>query len=167
MLRLRSSRLQLRDLQEQEAKRTLEEDRAWLECKKIGGLTTSDQADIVEDSLTSSSSGDESSSTISSTKSAKRRQRKLRMAKCSKHKVKINDTETFAVIDPGAEISLISNVLAKKLKLVPSNVSSCEVMTVNNLRIKSYDVYFVRLEVPDENGTSRFFNESFLEVDLP
>ena len=121
----------------------------------------------MEDTLTSSSSGDESSSTTSSTKSAKRRQRKLRMAKCSKHTVKVNGTETLAVVDSGAEVSLISNALAKKLKLVPSNVPTCEAMAVGNLRIKSYGVYFVRLEVPDENGTSRFFNESFLGVDLP
>ena len=121
---------------------------------------------MMKNILTSNSSENEFSSTISSIKSVRRRQRKLRMIKCSKHKIKINDIEIFAVIDSKAEISLISNAFAKKLKLVSFNVSSCEVMIVNNLRIKFYDVYFVRLEISNENDISRFFNESFLEVDL-
>ena len=121
----------------------------------------------MEDPLTSSSSGDESSSTSSSDTTSKRRRKKLRTAKCDKIKVKANGSEVLAVMDPGAEVSLISNALAKKLKLVLSDVPPCEAMALGSNQLKTYGVYFVRLEVPDENGVSRFFNESFLGVDLP
>ena len=116
--------------------------------------------------LTNNNNENEFSSTIFSIKNVKRRQRKLHMIKCSKHKIKINDIEIFAIIDSKAKVNLINNVLVKKLKLISFNISSCEIMIVSNLRIKFYDVYFVRLEISNENDINRFFNESFLEVDL-
>ena len=116
--------------------------------------------------LTNSSSENEFSSTIFSTNSFKHNRKKLRMTKCKKHKIKINETKILTIIDSKAEISLISNGLAKKLKLVSFNVSICQIMIIDNNRIKFYDVYFVRLKVSNENDISRFFHESFLEIDL-
>ena len=125
-----------------------------------------DQIDIMKNILTSNNNENEFSSTIFSIKSVKRRQRKLRMIKCSKHTIKINDIEIFAIVDSKAKISLINNVFAKKFKLISFNVFTCEIIIVNNFRIKSYDVYFVRLEISNENDINRFFNENFLKVDL-
>ena len=88
------------------------------------------------------------------------------MIKCKKHKIKINETKILTIIDSKTEINLISNVLAKKLKLISFNVFICEIMIIDNNRIKFYDVYFVRLEVSNENDINRFFHESFLEIDL-
>ena len=137
---------------------------------------TSNQAGTKEDPISDDridSSSDESTTTIIETKSAKRRRRKLRMARCKKTTVKVDKgpgekgkLEFEAVMDPGAEVSLISKALAKQLGLEPSNVPSCEAVAIGNHPIKNYGVYFVQFEVQDENGVSRFFNDSFLGTDL-
>ncbi|KAG6986622.1 structure-specific endonuclease subunit SLX1 [Physcia stellaris] len=138
----------------------------------VGPRTTGTMEDPILSDETDSSL-DESSTTDTETKSAKRRRRKLRMAKCKKTMVKVNkrpgekDKLKFeAVMDPGTEISLISNTLAKQLGLEPSNVPNCEAMTIDNHPLKTYDVYFVQFEVQDENDVNRFFNDSFIETDL-
>ena len=120
----------------------------------------------MKNSLTSSNSANEFSSTIFNTNSFKHNRKKLRMIKCKKHKIKINETKILTIIDSKAEINLISNAFAKKFKLISFNVFICEIMIIDNNRIKFYDVYFVRLEISNENDISRFFHESFLEVDL-
>ena len=88
------------------------------------------------------------------------------MIKCNKHTIKINDIEIFAIVNSKTKINLINNVFFKKFKLISFNVFTCEIIIVNNFRIKSYDVYFVRLEISNENDINRFFNENFLKVDL-
>ena len=93
------------------------------------------------------------------------------MIKCNKTDVKIkntNDREVviYAILNSEAKISLISNVFAKKLKLVSIDVSSYDVMILDRNRLKFYDVYFVRMKIENERDISRFFNESFLEIDL-
>ena len=134
--------------------------------KKLDDLTFSNQVDIVKNFLTSNSSDDEFFSTSSSDIISKRRRKKLRTTKCDKIKIKINDSEILAVMNSKAEINLISNVLVKKLKLVLFDVSLCEIMTFDSNQLKIYEIYFVRLEVSNENDVNRFFNESFLKVDL-
>ena len=124
------------------------------------------QVDIVKNSLTSNNNKNEFSSTIFSTNNSKRRRKKFRMIKCIKHKIKINDEKILTIIDSKTEINLISNVFVKKFKLVSFNVFICEIMTIDNMRIKFYDVYFVRLEISNENDINRFFNENFLKIDL-
>ena len=116
--------------------------------------------------LTNNNSDDEFSSTTFSKTIIKRRRKKFRMIKCDKIKIKTNDNEILAIMNSKAKINLISNVLAKKLKLVSFNVSFCEIMTFDNNQLKFYDVYFVRLKVSNENDVNRFFNENFLEVNL-
>ena len=93
------------------------------------------------------------------------------MTKCNKIEITIKnstkeDVKIYAFLDSKAEISLISNILAKKFKLVSFDVSSCEIMIIKHNRIKFYDVYFVQIEISNANEVSRFFNESFLKVDL-
>ena len=125
-----------------------------------------DQTDIMKNTLTNNNNENEFSSTISNIKNFDERRRKLRMIKCNKHTIKINDIEIFAIVDSKTKINLINNVFVKKFKLISFNVFTCEIMIVNNFRIKSYDVYFVRLKISNENDINRFFNESFLKVDL-
>ena len=134
--------------------------------KKLDDLTFFSQADIMKNSLTSNSNDDEFFSTSFNDIISKRRRKKFRTIKCDKIKIKINDSEIFAIMNSKAEINLISNVFAKKFKLILFDVFFCEIMTLGNNQLKIYEIYFVRLEVPNENDVNRFFNENFLEVDL-
>ena len=129
-------------------------------------MTIFDQIDIMKNILTNNNNENEFSSTIFNIKNVKRRQRKLRMIKCNKHTIKINDIEIFAIVDSKTKINLINNVFVKKFKLILFNVFTCEIMIVSNFRIKSYDVYFVQLKISNENDINRFFNENFLKIDL-
>ena len=134
------------------------------------------QADTKKDSISDEhidSDHDEFSATDIETKSAKRRRRKLRMAKCKKTMIKMNKgfgekdkLEFEVVMNSEAEISLISHTLAKQLELKLFNVPNCEAVTIENHPFKSYEIYFVQFEVQDENDVSRFFNDSFLGTDL-
>ncbi|KAG7001976.1 hypothetical protein G7Y79_00030g065090 [Physcia stellaris] len=106
-------------------------------------------------------------------KERKRRKkfRELVIRKCVKAKVNIQGenkawNESRAVLDTGAEVNLISHAYAKKLNLRRSEALGCDAITVGSHRLKTYGVYFVQLEVPDVKETSRFFEESFLAVDL-
>ena len=139
-------------------------------------MITSNQADTKKDPITDDridSSSNESSTPTIETKSAKRRLKKLRTAKCKRTKVKVDRApgeksklKFEAVMDSGAEISLINQKLAKRLELEPSNVPSCEAVTIENNPLKNYEIYFVQFEVQNENDVSRFFNDSFLGTDL-
>ena len=134
--------------------------------KKLDDLIIFKQIDIMKNSLTNNNNSDEFSSTNFNKTFVKRRRKKFRTTKCDKIKIKINDNEIFAIMNSKAKINLINNVLVKKFKLILFDVSFCEIMILNNNQLKIYDVYFVRLEVSNENDVNRFFNENFLEVDL-
>ena len=134
--------------------------------KKLDDLTSFNQIDIVKNFLTSNSNDDEFFSTSFNDIINKRRRKKFRTIKCDKIKIKINDNEIFAIMNSETKINLINNVFVKKFKLVLFDVSFCEIMTFGNNQLKIYEIYFVRLEISNENDVNRFFNENFLEVDL-
>ena len=134
--------------------------------KKLNDLTFFNQVDIVKNLLTSNNSDDEFFSTSFSDIINKRRRKKFRTIKCDKIKIKINDNEILAVMNSKTKINLINNVFAKKFKLILFDVFFCEIMIFDSNQFKIYEIYFVRLKVSNENDVSRFFNESFLKVDL-
>ena len=120
----------------------------------------------MENFLTNNNNDDEFLSTNFNNIIIRRRRKKFRTIKCDKIKIKINDNEIFAIMNSKAKINLINNVLVKKFKLILFDVSFCEIMILNNNQFKIYDVYFVRLKISNENDVNRFFNESFLKIDL-
>ena len=134
-------------------------------------MTFFSQADTKKNSLTHSSSDDEFFTTNFTDINIKQRSKKLAVTKCNKIEITIKnstkeDVKIYAFLDSEAEISLINNILVKKFKLISFDVFSCEIMIIEHNRIKFYDVYFVQIEISNANEVSRFFNESFLEVDL-
>ena len=129
-------------------------------------MITFNQIDITKNFLTSNNNDDEFFSTNFNNVISKRRRKKLRMIKCDKIKIKINDIEIFAIINSKTKINLINNVFVKKFKLILFDVFFCEIMIFDNNQLKIYEIYFVRLEISNENDVNRFFNENFLEIDL-
>ena len=136
---------------------------------------TSAQVASKRESISDSDSDTASSNMSKNHANKERRRRKkfreLVIRKCVKTKINIQEedqtwNESKAVLDTKAEINLISQAYAKKLNLRRSEVLNCDAITVDRHRLKTYDVYFVQLEVPNVNGTSRFFEESFLTVNL-
>ena len=137
---------------------------------------TSAQVESRENSASDSDADTSFSSNMSKNHAnkARRRRKKFRelvIRKCVKTKINIQDedqtwNESQAVLDTEAKVNLISHAYAKKLNLRRSEALDCDAITVDNHRLKTYDVYFVQLEVPDVKGTSRFFEESFLAVNL-
>ena len=129
-------------------------------------MTFSNQIDIMKNLLTSNSNDDEFFSTNFSDIINKLRRKKFRTIKCDKIKIKINDNEILAIMNSETEINLINNVFVKKFKLILFDVFFCEIMIFDNNQLKIYEIYFVRLEISNENDVNRFFNENFLKVDL-
>ena len=120
----------------------------------------------MKNSLTNDNNNDEFFATNFIDNNNKRNSTKFHMIKIKKIMIKINKVEILIVFDSKAEINLINNVFAKKFKLISINVSSCKTMILNHNQLKFYEVYFVRFEIKNVKNNNRFFNESFLEVDL-
>ena len=106
-------------------------------------------------------------------KSVKRRRRKFRMTKCKKTMIKMNKKldeksklKFEIVMNFETKINLINHTFAKQFELKFFNVSSCEIVTIENHSFKNYEIYFVQFEIQDENDVNRFFNDNFLEIDL-
>ena len=105
---------------------------------------------------------------------AKRRRKKFRklvIRKCVKIKINIqseNQTwnESRAIFDTETKINLISHVYAKKFNFRRFETLNCDAITIDNHRLKIYDVYFVQFEISNINDTNRFFEKSFLIVNL-
>ena len=53
-----------------------------------------------------------------------------------------------------------------RINLRRFEILDCDAITVDNHRLKIYDVYFVQFEISNINDTNRFFEKSFLIVDL-
>ena len=104
----------------------------------------------------------------------KKRRKKFKefvIRKCVKIKINIQEenqiwNESKTIFDTKTKINLINQVYAKKLNLRRFEILSCDAITIDRHRLKTYDVYFVQLEVSNVNDTSRFFEESFLVVNL-
>ena len=106
-------------------------------------------------------------------KAKKRRKKfkKLVIRKCVKIKINIQSenqiwNESQAIFDTKTKINLINHVYAKKFNLRRFEVLDCDAITIDNHRLKIYDVYFVQFEISNVKSTNRFFEESFLVVNL-
>ena len=124
--------------------------------KKLNDLIIFNQIDITKNLLTNNHNDDEFFSTNFNNVINKRRRKKFRMIKCDKIKIKINDIEIFAIINSKTKINLINNVFVKKFKLILFDVSFCEITTFDNNQFKIYEIYFVSLEISNENDVNRF-----------
>ena len=99
----------------------------------------------------------------------KKRQRELAVNRCVSTRMQVLNMKGQADgrIDTCAEVNLISHALAKKLNLVPcTDVSPIDVQGITGKALKGKAVYFVRFGIPDSKGTIRYFEESFLGLDL-
>ena len=102
-------------------------------------------------------------------KRIRKRQRELAVNRCVATKMRVLGMKELAHgrVDTCAEVNLISHALAKKLKLSPStDVSPIDVQGISGKALKGTAVYFVRFSIPDSRGTNRYFEESFLGLDL-
>ena len=139
--------------------------------EKLNDLTFFSQVDTKKNFLIHNNNDDEFFTTNFIDINIKQRSKKLAVTKCNKIEISIKNStkknvEIYAFLDSEAEISLINNIFVKKFKLVSFDVSNCEIMIIEHNRIKFYDVYFVQIEISNANEINRFFNESFLEIDL-
>ena len=98
----------------------------------------------------------------------RRQPRKLAIAKTRHTDIRVAGYKgtVSAKLDSDAEVNLISRAFAKLLNLVPSHDEGCDLRVVGGSPLKTHGVYFVRFEAIDIDGVSRFFEESFLAVDM-
>ena len=91
--------------------------------------------------------------------------------KCVKIKFNIQnenqiENESRAILNTKTKINLINHVYAKKFNVRRFEIFNCDAITIDNHRLKIYDFYFLQLEILNINNTSRFFEKSFLVIDL-
>jgi len=108
---------------------------------------------------------------VNKTRKKRKKFRELMIRNCVKIKINIQSenqiwNKSRAIFDTKTKINLISQVYAKKLNFRRFEILDCDAITIDNHRLKIYDVYFVQFEISNINNTNRFFEKSFLIVDL-
>jgi len=89
---------------------------------------------------------------------------KLAKARCIFIETRIEDQLVKTLLDGGSEINCISRKLVRQLGL-PRSVIHEEASALGR-KLQTFGVHFLTVQIVDKNGYSRFFEESFLEVNM-